>query len=255
MVEMKSRPLLSVLFLAVILTPMVSLVFAQSNHSLEWGVSPGEEFTYVLQRAFYADDNSKAFLVSQVPFLAQIQAGQKVLLEVDYLEMIQSSINESTQLPRSYCSLLRENDSALIMSDLPSFVIPVGDWEFLDAIENITGAQGLTLIDTEDEWGTIGVGVISGSGGSDINVRIEMRYEKENGTLSYLRQKYTTLGSDLIDIIFVQWHPGMPTIVGGGIQSTTLMIIGICGITGVIVAFVVYRMIKGKKPLIQQLGE
>ena len=252
---MKSRPLLSVLFLAVILTPMVSLVFAQSNHSLEWGVSPGEEFTYVLQRAFYADDNSKAFLVSQVPFLAQIQAGQKVLLEVDYLEMIQSSINESTQLPRSYCSLLRENDSALIMSDLPSFVIPVGDWEFLDAIENITGAQGLTLIDTEDEWGTIGVGVISGSGGSDINVRIEMRYEKENGTLSYLRQKYTTLGSDLIDIIFVQWHPGMPTIVGGGIQSTTLMIIGICGITGVIVAFVVYRMIKGKKPLIQQLGE
>ena len=252
---MKSRPLLSVLFLAVILTPMVSLVFAQSNHTLEWGVSPGEEFTYVLQRAFYADDNSKAFLVSQVPFLAQIQAGQKVLLEVDYLEMIQSSINESTQLPRSYCSLLRENDSALIMSDLPSFVIPVGDWEFLDAIENITGAQGLTLIDTEDEWGTIGVGVISGSGGSDINVRIEMRYEKENGTLSYLRQKYTTLGSDLIDIIFVQWHPGMPTIVGGGIQSTTLMIIGICGITGVIVAFVVYRMIKGKKPLIQQLGE
>ena len=252
---MKSRPLLSVLFLAVILTPMVSLVFAQSNHSLEWGVSPGEEFTYVLQRAFYADDNSKAFLVSQVPFLAQIQAGQKVLLEVDYLEMIQSSINESTQLPRSYCSLLRENDSALIMSDLPSFVIPVGDWEFLDAIENITGAQGLTLIDTEDEWGTIGVGVISGSGGSDINVRIEMRYEKENGTLTYLRQKYTTLGNDLIDVIFVQWHPGMPTIVGGGIQTTTFMIIAVCGITSVIVAFIVYRMIKGKKPLIQQLGE
>jgi hypothetical protein len=252
---MKSRPLFSVLFLAVFLTPMASLVFAQSNHTLEWGVSPGEEFTYVLQRGFYADDNSKAFLISQIPFLAQMQAGQKVLLEVDYLEMIQSSINESTQLPRSYCSLLRENDSALIMSDLPSFVIPVGDWEFLNEIENITGTQGLSLIDTEDEWGTIGVGAISGSGGSDISVHIEMRYEKENGTLTYLRHRYTTLGNDLIDVIFVQWHPGMPTIVGEGIQSTTLMIIAVCGITGVIAAFVVYQTIKGKKPLIQQLGE
>jgi hypothetical protein len=254
-VEMKSRLLISILFLAVFPTPMVSLALAQSNHTLEWGVSPGEEFTYVLQRAFYAGDNSRTFLVSQLPFLAQMRAGQKVLLEVNFLEEIASSINESAQLPRSYCSLLRENDSALIMSDLPSFVIPVGDWEFLNGIENITGTPGLTLIDTEDEWGTIGVGVISGSGGSDINVRIETRYEKENGTLSYLRQRYTTLGNDLIDVIFVQWHPGMPTIVGGGVQTTTLMIIAACGITGLTVAFIVYRMIKGKKPVIQQLGE
>jgi len=251
---MKSRLLTSVVFLLMIASPIFIPVLAQSNHSLEWGVDPGEEFTYVLQRAYYADINNKAFIVSQLPFLAELEPGQKILLEVDHLDSIYTMINESSQLPRSYCNLRRSNDSALILANLTSFTIPIGDWDFLDEVENITGTEGISLVDTEDEWGTIGVGVIPGTQG-DINVRVEMRYEKENGTLSYLRHKYTTLGNDLIDVIFVHWYPGMPTIIGGGLQTTTIMIITVSGVMGLIIAFIVYRGIKGKKSVAQRLGE
>ena len=253
---MKPKLLPSILLLAVLMTPIFVPVLAQSNHTLEWGVNSGEEFTYVLQRAFYADSTSEEFIEVQLPLIAELQHGQIVVLEIDHLDSIEDMINETTQLPRSYCNLLRENDSAVIMTDLTGLVIPIGDWEFLDEVGNITGTAGLMLVETEDEWGTIGTGVISGSdGGNDINVRIEMRYEKENGTLSYLRHRYSTLGNDLIDVIFVHWYPGMPTIVGGGIQTTTLMIIAVSGLAGLIVAFVVYRGVKGRKSIAQQLGE
>lgn len=252
---MKSRLLASILVSLMLVSPAATTVFAQSNHSLEWGVDIGEEFTYVLQRAFYADTNSKAFIEAQLPFLAQMQAGQKVFLEVNYLDIIESVINESSQLPRSYCSLLRINDSAVIMSDLTSLVIPIGDWDFFDEIENITGTQGQTLIDNADEWGFTASGLITNPGATDISVHIEMRYEKENGTLSYLRRRYSALGNDIIDVIFVHWYPGMPTIVGGGIQTTTLLMIAVGSIMSSIIAFIVYRGIKGKKSVAQRLGE
>ena len=252
---MKPRLLASVLFLAILMTPMFVPVLAQSNHTLEWGVGTGEEFTYVLQRAYYADSNNRAFMETQIPFLAEMQPGQKVLLEVDHLDAIETLINESTQLPLSYCNLLRSNDSVVIMTDLTSFVIPIGDWEFLDEVENITGTVGLTLIDTEDEWGTVGIGLIVDPGTADITIRIEIRYEKENGTLSYLRHTYSALGDDIIDVIFVHWYPGMPTIVDRGVQLSTLLIIAVSGGMGLLIAFIVYRGIKRKKSVIQRLGE
>ncbi len=255
MIDMKSRLLASVLFLVVVISPMFIPVLAQSNHSLEWGLDTGEEFTYVLQREHYSDANSQAYIESQLPFLAYIEPGQKVLLQVEYLEVIETLINESSQLPRSYCNLLRSNDSVLLYSDLTSLVIPIGDWDFLDEVQNITGTEGQTLIDNDDEWGFVVAGLILDPGAVDINVRVEMRYEKENGTLSYLRHRYSALGNDLVDVIFVHWYPGMPTIVGGGIQTMTLMIIAMSGVIGLIVAFIVYRIVKGRKPIIQQLGE
>jgi hypothetical protein len=252
---MKPRLLASILLLAILITPMFGPVLAQSNHTLEWGADPGEEFTYVLQRAYYADNSNRAVIEGQLPFLAEMQPGQKVLLEVDHLDTIETLINESAQLPRSYCNLLRNNDSVVIMTNLTSFVVPINDWEFLDEVENITGIAGLTLIDTEDEWGTIGVGIFQGNEGGEITIRVEMRYEKENGTLSYLRHRYSSLGSDFIDIIFVHWYPGIPTIVGGGIQAFTMMIIAVSGVMVLIIAFVVYRVMKGKKSVVQRLGE
>jgi hypothetical protein len=252
---MKRRLLTVILLMLILVMPSITPVHAQSNHSLEWGVEPGEEYTYVLQRAYYANSDSKTFIETQLPFLVGMEVGQIVILEVDHFDSIETLINESTQLPRSFCNLVRENDSAVIKSNLTSLVVPIGDWEFLGEIENITASESLSLIDTDDEWGTIGTGIIPGSGGSDITVSVEMRYEKENGTLSYLRHKYTTLGNDLIDVIFVHWYPGMPTIVGGGLQTTTLLIIAVSGLICLVVAFIVYRSIKGKKPIIQQLGE
>ena len=122
MSEMKLRLLGSMLFLAILMTPMFVPVLAQSNNTLEWGVEPGEEFTYVLQRAFYSDSNSEAFIETQLPFLAEIQLGQKAILEIDHIDTIESLINESSQLPRSYCNLLRENDSVVIMGNLTGLV-------------------------------------------------------------------------------------------------------------------------------------
>jgi hypothetical protein len=252
---MKPRLLASILFLAILITPMFVPVLAQSNHSLEWGVDPGEEFTYVLQRAYYADSNNRVFIVSQLPFLAEMEQGQKVLLEVDHLDAIETLINESSQLPRSFSNLLRSNDSAVIMTGLTSLVIPIGDWDFLDEVENITGTVGLTLIDTEEEWGTVGTGLIIDPGTAAIEIRVEMRYEKENGTLSYLRHTYSTLGSDIIDVLFVHWYPGMPTIVGGGIEPGTVLIIAVSGGMGLLIAIIVYRSIKRRKSVIQRLGE
>lgn len=253
--EMKSRRPALVLLLAMFIWPMFAPVLAQTNHSLEWGVETGEEFTYVLQREYYSDSNSRVYIEGQLPFVAYIEQGEKVLLQVDYLETIENLINVSSQLPRSYCNLLRSNDSTLLYSDLTSLVIPVGDWEFLDEVQNITGTEGQTLIDNDEEWGFIATALIIDPGAADITARIEMRYEKENGTLSYLRHRYSMLGNDIIDILFVHWYPGMPTIVGGGIQTITVLIIAMSGVIGLIVAFVVYRVVRGRKPIIQQLGE
>jgi len=71
--------------------------------------------------------------------------------------------------------------------------VPIGDWDFLTEIGNITELVGVTLIDTDDEWGTVGTGSIQTGDGSVISVYVELRYEKQNGTLNYLRQRYTTL--------------------------------------------------------------
>lgn len=252
---MKSRLLASVLFLAIVTSPMFIPVLAQSNHTLEWGVDPGEEFTYVLQRAYYESSSIQADIEGRLPFIANLQPGQKVILEIDHLDVIEPLINESAQLPLSYCNLLRSNDSTVITPDVTSFVIPIGDWEFLNEIENITGTVGLTLIDNEEEWGTTLAGIIDGGGGVDITIRIEMRFEKENGTLNYLRHRYSALGNDIVDVIFVHWYPGMPTTVGGGIQPFTMMIIVVSLMVGLIVAFIVYRGIKSKKSVFQRLSE
>ena len=253
--KMNSRLPLLILIMTLFFAPMVVPVSAQTNHTLEWGAEVGEEFIYVLQREYYSDFSSRVFIEGQLPFLAEIELGQKVILEVESFDTIENLINESTQLPRSYSNLNRINDSTLIIANLTSLILPVGDWAFLTDINNMTAPTGITFVDTVDEWGTIGVGVITPGDGSTINVQVEMRYEKENGTLNYLRHHYTTLGTDLIDVVFVRWYPGMPTVIGGGLETTTILIIITSGVVGVIVAFLVYRGIKSRKTIVQRLGE
>ncbi len=250
---MKSRLLITILLLTVLLTSAGTAVIAQSNHTLEWGVDTEEQFTYVLQRAFFAHEESKQVIQSQIPFVFSLEVGQKVLVQPEVLDDIDAMINTSSQLPRSYSSIRRINDSVLLVESVSSLIIPIGDWDFLTEINDIVGTEGLMLVDTEDEWGTVGEGVIPGD--PDITVSVEMRYERENGTLSYLRHHYTALGEDIIDVIFVHWYPGMPTIVEGGLQVTTILIIVISGASGLIVAYVIYRRIKERKPIIRQLGE
>lgn len=242
------------LFFMILIMPMFTPVLAQSNHSFEWGVDEGDRFSYALQREYYSDQTSQTFIETQgiFPFLTEVEPGEKIILQIENLETIEEQINISSQIPLSFCSFRKESDDSLITGNLTGYVLPVGDWENLEELESATG---LTFVETQDEWGTIGTTVIPGSGGSDISIYVETRYEKENGTLTYLRHRYTALGTDLIDIVLVHWYPGMPTVIGGEIQLATLLIIAMSGFTGVIVAFLAYRYIKGKKSIVQRLGE
>ncbi len=228
---------------------------AQSNNALEWGVDVDEEFTYVLQRAYLADPSYIQIVATYMPYVPSMTVGEKATLRVTGLDEIPSLINESSQMPESSCVLERANDSVPIMFGLEDFVIPIGDWEFINEITNITGSEGITLVDTTEEWGTIGTGSYQALDGSVISITIEIRYEKENGTLNYMRQRHSTLGNDLIDVILVNWHPGMPTTVSEGLQMSTILIYSIAAAVGLIVAIIVYQGYRAKKPVVQKLGE
>jgi hypothetical protein len=247
---------LALLLLSIILCPatMQLSVVAQAN-TLEWGVSVGEEFTYVLQRAYFADPAYAVVVKGDLPYITELPVGQKATMRATELDAIPSLINESSQMPLAHCDLVRANDSALIATNQTGFVVPIGDWTFLTEIANITGLQGVTLIDTADEWGTVGTGTFQAGDGSLISIYIEVRYEKENGTLNYLRHRYTTLGTDLIDVVLVNWHQGMPTDIGTEIQLSTILIIVIGGVVGLIIAFFVMRWYKSKKSMVQRLEE
>ena len=214
-----------------------------------------EEFTYVLQRAYFTDPSNAQIVDASILNVSFMTVGEKATLRVTGLDEIPSLINESSQMPKSMCELERANDSVPIMVGLSNFVIPIGDWDFVNEISNVTGIDGLTLIDTAEEWGTIGVTSFQALDGSVITITFEKRYEKVNGTLNYMRLRYSTLGNDLIDVILVNWHPGMPTIVEEGLQMSTLLLILLAVSIGLIVAIIVYQGYRAKKPVVQKLGE
>jgi hypothetical protein len=252
---MKLKFLSFVLVLLLIYSSVPVEIDAQSNHNLEWGVSIGEEFTYVMQRAYFADPSYSQVIVADLPFVPSMTVGEKVTLKVTDLDTIPSQINESSQIPKSSCELDRANDSALIMAGLLDFVIPIGDWEFINEMTNITGLEGVSLINTDEEWGTIGAGSFLAGDGSVVSLTVEIRYEKENGTLNYMRHRYSTLGTDLIDIIIVNWHEGMPTVVSPGFQTPMILIISIAAVVVLIVSILVYQWYRSKKSIVQKLGE
>ncbi|MHA2021537.1 MAG: hypothetical protein ACW96N_07475 [Candidatus Thorarchaeota archaeon] len=84
------------------------------------------------------------------------------------------------------------------------------------------------------------------SAGTTVNFHIELRYEKENGTLNYIRLRYSALDQDLIDVVFVQWHAGMPTILPPEVQLSSILVIAIVAIVGVLCGFAGYRWFKSK---------
>ena len=247
---------LTLTFVLILICSAIPLTAeAQSNNALEWGVDVDEEFTYVLQRAYFTDPNYAQIVAVDMPYISSMIVGEKATLRVTGLDEIPSQINESSQMPKSSCALERSNDSVPLIAALEDFVIPIGDWEFLTEISNITGLEGVTLIDTAEEWGTTGTGSYQPGDGSVITITFERRYDKVNGTLNYIRLRYSTLGNDLIDVILVNWHPGMPTIVEEGLQMSTLLIILIAVAVGLIVAIIVYQGYRAKKPVVQKLGE
>ena len=246
---------LSLILALVLIYSSIPLTAEAQTHSLEWGVDVNEEFTYVMQRAYFADPNYQMVVSADLPFVSSMIEGEKVTLRVTDLDEISTLINESSQMPQSSCELERANDSESIITGLLDFVIPIGDWEFVNEITNITGLEGVTLVDTEEEWGTTGTGSFLAGDGSVVSLTVDIRYEKENGTLNYMRHRYSTLGTDLIDIIIVNWHEGMPTIVTPGLQTPTILIISIAAVVCLFVSILVYQGYRSKKPVVQKLGE
>ncbi len=248
---MKPGRLVTGFLLLVITLAAVAPISAQQNHTLEWGVEVGEEFTYVLQRKL-VDAAWEQNMNNLIPFLAYLDEGQKILASVEELYAIPTEI-DSSNLPTSNWTLVRENDSVIISTGISGLAFPIGDWDALGEAFNVTGIAGMTLIDTNEEWGTILSGPLEGSSG--IEIYHEQRYEKENGTQVYLRWIISYAGNRLVDIVFVQWHLGIPTVLPAELEITTILLVGLGIAIAIIVGVLVYKKAKSRKSMMQKLGE
>lgn len=250
---MKQNSYLPIILILILPIVLMRPVEAIGEHSLEWAVEVEQEFTYALQRKFI-DPAWTEYAEALLPFIAHLNEGQQAIVKVVDLDEIPQQITGPGEMPLTSCNLERENDSEVIVFDSKMFVIPVGDWDFLTEIDNITITPNLALIDTEQEWGTNFVTDFS-AGGTFVTIHQEIRYEKENGTLNYLRLRYSAHGNDLVDVIFVHWYEGMPTILPPELQFTTVLLIGIGASVVLVVSVIVYIKHKQRKPIAQLLGE
>ena len=118
---------LSLAFVLIIVFASSPLSVEAQTHSLEWGVDVGEEFTYVLQRAYFADPAYTAFIFETAPFVLSMVEGEKYILTVTDLDAIPTLINESSVVPESLCNLNPVNNSLSNIDALEDFIYPVGD--------------------------------------------------------------------------------------------------------------------------------
>jgi len=229
----------AVVLIMVLPALIVSVGSAQSNHNLRWGKDVGDEITYVLQRKVL-DPSFAQYFADYAPFITRVSEGQKVIAKVTYLSPIPTTINASIEMPRSNCTLIRENDSETLTEGFSMVVIPTGDWNFTTEVGNYTGVEGLTLVNDENEWGTVMEGTFQVLIFT-VMFHWEMRYEKVNGTLNYMRVNVDMSGNDIIDVVFAQWHPGMDTVLPGELQLLTIVLGSAVGVAVVVVCYIIWR--------------
>lgn len=188
-----------VIFMVGVMTPIEC--GAQKNHSLQWGVSVGDEFEYILQKK-YIEAGLQEYLDEYAPYLSKVDQGQKIISNVTGLENIPEHIDNVSQMPQCNCTLIRANDSTVLVEDLPIMVVPIGDWNFSATIMNFTQGD-VTTIDTDTDWGRIissdfYMGIVK------VSFYWEMRYLKVNGTLKKMTMRVVVSGSTWIDFVIVQ---------------------------------------------------
>ncbi len=239
-----------------------SPVSAQSNHSLEWGVEVGDEITYVLQRKLL-DETFGSYLTEFIPFIGQVDEGQRITARVSHLDSIPSIINESSQMPGANCTLIRQNDSEIIMENMFMIIVPIGDWNLSSELggfsafggsnstegppTNFTSFDDIELVDTDTSWGTI-IDTSFAFAIFTITIYMEMLYEKVNGTLTNMRMRVNFGGNDIIDLVFTQWYPGIALILPPELQLLTIGLIS-TGAAIVIIVLFFYRRRRMKRAL------
>ncbi|MGY5874396.1 MAG: hypothetical protein RTU30_01510 [Candidatus Thorarchaeota archaeon] len=250
---MLGRRLTKLVALMLIMTTILpTVVQAQGAHSLEWGVEDGEEYTYVLQRKTL-DESGEVYISPFMPFISIVEEGEKVVIDFTLLQVIPSEIVDQQDEPRSYSNLTRVDGTESIVWGLTGFAVPIGDWSFLTQLRNLTNQAGVTVIDDSTHWGYIATGVLPEQ--NEVDVYNEVKYEKVNGTLAYMRWRFTTTTSTLIDIIFVQWHPGVPTILGPDLDLGTILLAGIGVCIALVCSFLTFKGYRSRRDLMEELGK
>lgn len=250
--DLMKRIPITIVGLSLIALMLITPVAAQTNHNLQWGVETGETFTYALQRKVVDSSQAGAF-TAVLPFLSQLEEGSKVIANVTRLGTIPEEFSSIVDVPIGLCTLTRENDSTTIWTNFTLLFIPVGDWDLLSGAYN-ESIIGITIVNTPEKWG-VKVSTSFPSEGQTIDYYQELLYEKDNGTMSSLRIMYSTLGNVIMDVFFVHWYPGMPTVLAPEIQFTTILTVALGSTLFVIVAILIYKFMKSQKSLAQRLGE
>ncbi len=263
---MRQRAFIAVTVLLLCLP--VSFVNASPNNTLQWGVQTNEQFTYDLQRKqgdpgwinmFPTWFNQFPAWINQfnelLSFIPSMDEGQQATVTVTGLQTIPSRINTTDEMPNSFCTLVRQNDSAQLVTNSTLFVVLIGDWNFLTHMSGFENTS-LTLINTDSEWGASqNIDVMGYSGKGTFNYYQEIRYEKQNGTLNYLELRVSSRGNYALNIVFVHWHAGMPTVLAPELQTTPIVaaVAGLLSVGLVSVASVfVYRMQHRRKSIAQK---
>jgi hypothetical protein len=199
------------------------------------------------------DPSYSSYFADYAPFLTETNEGQRLIARVTHLDPIPSIINESSQMPSSNCTLIRMNDSEVIMENMFMIAIPVGDWDFTSEMSNFSFFEEATVIDTADEWGTV-IDATFVMALFPITIHMEMIYEKANGTMKLMQMLVSFAGSDIVDVIFAQWHPGMPLVLPRAWQPPLLLTVALVGVAGIVVIFFGRRWYKRRKLIVQEPG-
>ncbi len=254
---MRTVPLITIPCILIVQILVYSPVAASSD--LVWGVEVGDESPYVLERKLVSGAFSE-YMENFTNFLDKADEGQRIIIRVDHLDSIPDTLNTTERMPQANCTLMRENDSEIIMEDMQMMAVPVGIWDVQNQEVNSSFPGEIEYIDTADEWGT----VIRGEFWMAIVIKIDMQFEttyyKSNGSLSRLWIRVNVAGVPNIDILLAHWSPPTnsdtsPIINASTITNTTMepqgiaiVKVAVVGVSGIGCMFLMYMIYSKRKP-------
>ncbi|MGY5853572.1 MAG: hypothetical protein RTU92_08420 [Candidatus Thorarchaeota archaeon] len=254
---MRKSSLSSIILVALLVAQILVVpAHAQEDQEMSWGVEVGDDVKYVLQRKIL-DPTFGDQVGSMMPFITEVDEGQTVISRVDYLPPIPENGNESTFLFAN-CTIIRANDSEVLMEDMGMTVIPIGRWNESfnfgspfgggppsEVNETTDPGGGFDMnfeqVNTTEEWGMkmsaqFWIAIFP------ISFLMEMIYYKANGTLRKMLFTVTMSGNPMFDVLFVQWYPGIVPIVPPPLSLIPYLMAAAIGIPIVlIVVFLIRR--------------